>query len=314
MTERIEVRVTAIGWETDTIRRLELRPIRGALPAFTAGAHIDVHLPIGLARSYSLLNTQEERHRYVIGVAREPESRGASRYIHDSVSPGDRLVISSPRNLFALEEAAAQTVLVAGGIGVTPMLSMAKRLDQLGRPWKLHYCCRTRDMAAFLDELAPHGDHVELRLDDENRDFLDIAGLIRAAPQAHFYCCGPKPMLAAFNAATQAAGLPAARVHVEYFQPVADLVPQGGFTVELARSGRTLAVPPGKTILDTLREAGITTTSSCEAGICGECQVTVLAGIPDHQDSVLSDAERSANKSMMICCSGSKSEKLVLDL
>jgi len=314
VTEKIEVRVRAIGWETDAIRRLELRPIDGVLPAFTAGAHIDLHLPIGMTRSYSLLNCQDERHRYVIGVAREPESRGGSRYIHQNIAPGDRLLISAPRNLFALDEAAPRSVLIAGGIGVTPMLSMAKRLDQLGRSWKLHYCCRTRGLAGFLEELAAHGDRIEVRMDDEQQGFLDIAGLIRAAPDAHFYCCGPKPMMAAFTAATQASGLPPARVHVEYFQPVADVEPQGGFLVELAKTGRIIAIPPGKTILETLQAAGVATASSCEAGICGECQVPVLAGIPDHHDSVLGDAERAANRSMMICCSGSKSEKLVLDL
>ncbi|HEX2891575.1 PDR/VanB family oxidoreductase [Vineibacter terrae] len=314
MSNRIEVRVTTITWETDAIRRLEMRALGGALPPFTAGAHVDVHLPTGLSRSYSLLNAPEERHRYVIGVAREPDSRGGSRYLHESVLPGGRLVISAPRNLFALDEAAAHSVLIAGGIGVTPMLSMAKRLDRLGKSWQLHYCCRTRSMAAFLDEIAAHGDRVDLRVDDEHAGFLDIAALIRSTADAHFYCCGPKPMLAAFNGAVAATGLPPARAHVEYFQPVDDGPPPGGFQIELARSNRILTVPPGKSILETVQAAGIAATSSCEAGICGECQVTVLGGIPDHRDLVLSDAERAANTAMMICCSGAKSEKLVLDL
>lgn len=312
--QNIEVCVTAVIAETDAIRRIELQPMAGLLPAFTAGSHIDLHLPIGLSRSYSLLNCQEERHRYVIGVSLEPQSRGGSRYIHEQLTIGGRLGISPPRNLFPLEEGGPMSVLIGGGIGVTPMLSMARRLDALQRPWHLHYCCRTRSAAAFLGDLAPHGAHVEVRLDDENPAFLDIGALMRAAPHAHFYCCGPRPMMAAFEAAAKEADLCSSQKHVEYFQAPGDIESQGGFHVELARSGKALFIPPGKTVLETLKTAGVLTTFSCEAGICGECQVKVLDGIPDHRDAVLSDAERAANKSMMICCSGSKSKKLVLDL
>ena len=308
------MQVADICRETETVRRLELRPMAQALPSFTAGAHIDLHLPVGLSRSYSLLNSQDERHRYVIGVHLEPDGRGGSRYLHERVAVGDELVISAPRNLFPLDEEAETSVLIAGGIGVTPLLSMAKRLDRLSRSWRLHYCCRSRSLAAFHDELALHGHRVKLRFDDECAGFLDIESQMRALPKTHFYCCGPKPMLAAFQAASQAARLPTTQVHVEDFQPISALAPQGGFAVELARSGRTLHIPAGKTILETLHEAGITATSSCEVGICGECQTAVLEGVPDHRDSVLSDAERTSNKSMMICCSGSRSEKLVLDL
>jgi ferredoxin-NADP reductase len=314
VAEKIETRVTAIVWENEAIRRIELRPVAGLLPSFTAGAHIDLQLPIGLSRSYSLLNSQDERHRYVIGVSREPESRGGSRYIHQSLAVGERLMIFGPRNLFPLEESAPMSILIGGGIGITPMLSMAKRLDALQKPWMLHYCCRTRSMTAFLDDLAVHGDRVDVRVDEERAGFLDMTALMRAVPQAHFYCCGPTSMMAAFETAAQAAGLPTAQKHVEYFRPQNDNKPQGGFFVELARSGGVHFIPQGKSILDTLRAAGVVASSSCEAGICGECLVHVLAGVPDHRDSVLSDAERAAGKSMMICCSRSASEKLVLDL
>jgi ferredoxin-NADP reductase len=319
VTARIAVRIAAISQETETIRRLELRAPSDVLPPFTAGAHIDVylpvgHLPVGLSRSYSLLNSQDERHRYVIGVYLEPNGRGGSRYLHEQAVVGGELLISPPRNLFALNEDAATSVLIGGGIGVTPLLAMAKRLDRLNRSWRLHYCCRSRPLAAFHDDLALHGHRVKLRFDDECQGFLDIEGQMRALPGAHFYCCGPKPMLAAFQAAAQAAGLPAAQGHVEDFQPVADLPSQGGFVVELARSGRSLHIPTGKTILETLQQAGVTATSSCEVGICGECQTTVLEGVPDHHDSVLSDAERESNRLMMICCSGAKTAKLLLDL
>ncbi len=314
MTARIAVRVAALCQETETIRRIELQSDDQALPLFTAGAHIDVHLPTGISRSYSLLNSQKEMHRYVIGVYLEPNGRGGSRYFHEQLAVGDELLVSPPRNLFPLNETAESTILIGGGIGVTPLLSMAKRLDRLGKSWRLHYCCRSRPLAAFHDDLELHGHRVKLRFDDECPGFLDIEGQMRALPHTHFYCCGPKPMLASFQAAAQAAELPAAQVHFEDFQPLADAQPQGGFTVELARSGRNFQIPPGKTILETLQQAGVTTTSSCEVGICGECQTTVLEGAPDHRDAVLSDAERARNNVMMICCSGSKSEKLVLDL
>lgn len=311
---RLAVRVTAIGRETSTTKRIELRSLGQELPAFTAGAHIDVHLPTGISRSYSLLNSQAETDRYIIGVYLEPDGRGGSRYLHERLTVGDELSISAPRNLFALNEEASRSILMGGGIGVTPLLSMAKRLDALNKSWRLHYCCRSRSLAAFEPELSELGDRVNRRFDDECEGFLDIECEMRAHPDAHFYCCGPKPMLAAFRAAAQAVGLSSAQLHLEDFQPITDREEQCGFTVELKRSGLTFEIAPGKTILETLHQAGVTATSSCEVGICGECQTRVLEGVPDHRDSVLSDAERASNKVMMICCSGCKSDKLVLDL
>jgi tetrachlorobenzoquinone reductase len=313
--DAIEARVGEILRETSTIIRLELRPCGGPFPAFTAGSHIDLRLPGGLCRSYSLLNSQGERDRYVIGVHLEPNSRGGSRYIHDAVAQGDLLSISHPRNSFALCEDAPQSILIAGGIGITPLLSMARRLHELQKPWKLFYCSRTRGALAFLEDLRPYGGHVELRLDDETQGLLDIASLMRGVPEGHFYCCGPKPMLAAFATAAEAEKIPTGRAHVEHFQPATPLPPPGGgFVVELARSRRSIVIPAGKTILQTLQEAGIATTSACEAGICGACEVEVLEGVPDHKDYVLTDSERASNKKMMICCSGSRSDRLVLDL
>lgn len=316
MTERLQVRVTGNDRETETVRRFELAPVGDSpLPAFTAGAHIDLHLMPNLTRSYSLLNAPADRDRYVIGVALEADSRGGSHHLFDKVAVGDLLTISQPRNLFALEESAPCSILIGGGIGITPLLSMARRLAEIGRPWRLTYCSRSRAVAPFLADLASFGDLVELRFDDEHGDFLDIAALMRNAPQgAHFYCCGPKPMLTAFQAAVETVALPSPRAHVESFTPVAEFGQSGAIVLELKRSGRTVVVPPGTTILDALRAAGISAQSSCESGICGECQVTVLDGIPDHRDSVLTDYEQASNKMMMICCSGAKSEKLILDL
>ncbi len=314
MNKTLQVRISTIRNETADIRLLELTAVEGELPAFAAGAHIDLHLPNGLVRSYSLLNSQAETHRYVIAVAHEADGRGGSRYVHEKLALGDLLTISEPRNLFPVTEDASHSVLIGGGIGITPMLSMANRLQALERSWKLHYLTRSRATSAFLGTLAPYGERVALRFDDEQQGFVDMAALIAAAPEAHFYCCGPKPMMAAFVAAAEQAGVPSERVHIEYFQPPTEVQAQGGFEVELARSHRVIAITPGRTILEVLQDEGVATTSSCEAGICGECQTGVLAGVPDHHDFVLSDAERKSNKVMMICCSGSQSPRLVLDL
>jgi ferredoxin-NADP reductase len=314
-TEIIEARVEAIVQETATVKCLELQAAdRKTLPAFSAGAHIDLHLKNSLTRSYSLLNSQGERHRYLIGVALEQEGRGGSRHLHETIRIGDRIPISHPRNLFALNETASETILIGGGIGVTPLLSMVKRLAEVDRRWHLHYCCRSRVMAPFLNQLEPYTNSVTLRFDDEVRDFLNINALMDAAPEAHFYCCGPKPMMSAFEDAAKKTRLAGDQCHLEYFQPREDITQLNEFAVELARSGKTVVVHPGQTILEVVRSAGVATASSCELGICGECQTTVLEGVPDHHDSVLSDAEREANKTMMICCSSSKSPKLVLDL
>jgi vanillate O-demethylase ferredoxin subunit len=315
MDQKLEVRVKAVIWETPDIRLYDLRPLDGGtLPPFTAGAHIDLHLPMGLARSYSLSNAQDERHRYVVGVAKDAMSRGGSRYIHERLSVGDVISISAPRNNFPLDEAAPHTVLLSGGIGVTPMMSMARRLTQLGRSWHLHYCARNRAAAAFLDDLLPQGDHVSWQFDDEcNGRFLDMVALVREAPpDTHFYCCGPTGMLGAFEAAV--AGLAPERVHVEYFSAKEEASTDGGFLVELARSNKVIAVAEGKTILEALQDAGIDVPYSCMEGVCGSCETRVLAGTPDHRDAILTDSERASNKTMMVCCSGSKSEKLVLDL
>jgi tetrachlorobenzoquinone reductase len=309
----LRVRVKAVVWEAEDIKLFELRDVNGeALPSFTAGAHLDLHLPTGLVRSYSLVNAQTERHRYVIGVARDRASRGGSCWLHDTVRAGDIVTIGAPRNNFRLDEAAPSSVLIAGGIGITPMMSMIKRLAALGAPWELHYGARTRRAAGFLDELAAFPGRIRLRFEDE-AGLLDLAAIVAGAPPgSHFYGCGPHAMLAAFEAATGAH--PPPRVHLEYFTAREAAAVAGGFVVELVRSGRVVAVPVGKSILDALSDAGIAVAHSCLQGICGTCETPVLSGIPDHRDAILSDAERAAGKTMMICCSGAKSEKLVLDL
>jgi len=316
--ETIEVLVKSITYEAEDVVSLDLRP-RGAptLPAFTAGAHIELHLRNGLPRSYSLANPQHERYRYCVAVQMDPASRGGSRFIHETVRAGDILRIGPPRNNFALVEAAERSVLIAGGIGITPIWCMLRRLAALGRPWELFYAARSRPRAAFLDEilaLDPDTRRVHPHFDDESGGaFLDLEAIVRSAsPTTHFYCCGPLPMLAAFEKAT--AALPAETVHVEYFTAKRPVEAAGGFDVVLSRSGRTVFVPEHTTILDALLAAGIAAGHSCLEGVCGTCETTVLEGIPDHRDVVLSARERAGNRTMMICCSGSKTGRLVLDL
>lgn len=321
-TDTRQVRVQAIRYEAAHILSYELRP-EGVgqspeLPNFTAGSHIDVHLPNGLKRSYSILNSEHERDRYVIAVKEDPSSRGGSRYLHKTVRAGDLLTISTPRNNFDLDESASHTVLFAGGIGITPLWSMIQRLHALGRSWELYYCVRTRGDAAFasdIDRLADRDDaRVHMNYDGEAGgkplDFNEVLAKVPAT--AHLYCCGPTPMLAAFRAAAE--GRPSSHIHVEYFAAEDAPVLSGGFTVTLVRSKKEVIVPAGKSILDALLDEGVDIPYSCKEGVCGACETGVLEGIPDHRDTVLSEQERAGNRTMMICCSGCKNDRLLLDL
>lgn len=314
MESSFRARVTAISFAARDTNIYEFaRPDGGPLADVEPGAHIDIALPNGMVRQYSLIYPGCAPDRYAVAVKRDPNSRGGSRFIHDELRVGDLVMITGPRNHFRLEESAGHSVLLAGGIGITPIFCMLQRLQQTrSHPWLLHYSCRTRAEAAFLKELAS-SPQVHLNFDDESGGVLDLANIVGKAPaDAHLYCCGPTPMLAAFEVATK--DWPVERKHVEYF--VSNNAPSldGGFILELKRSGRELAVPAGKSILDVLRDAGIDVSYSCEQGICGACETRVISGVPDHRDSVLTPAEQASNKTVMICCAGSKSEKLVLDL
>jgi ferredoxin-NADP reductase len=317
--ETLQVKVRSITYQAEEINSYELRlPSGGELPTFEAGAHINVHLPNGLIRSYSLLNRQDDRHRYAIAVARDRGSRGGSRFLHEALRVGDMLTISAPRNNFPLWEDARHSLLIAGGIGITPIWSMIQRLDSLGRSWQLYYAARNRHSAALFDELcalraaANHRIHIHFDQEQDGQT-LDIAGIVAAqSPDTHLYCCGPAPMLVAFERATQSRSRET--VHVEYFSAAHAPDVTGGFTVVLAKSGKSMSVPCGKTILDVLLDAGVPVQYSCMEGICSSCETHVLEGEPDHRDVVLSAEERASNKVMMVCCSGSRSEKLVLDL
>lgn len=313
----LQARVRTLRHEAQRIASIELVPLDGAsFPAFTPGAHLDLYLPNGFVRSYSLVNAPEDGARYVIGVLHDANSRGGSRWLHEQLRCGATLTIGAPRNNFALDETAATTLLVAGGIGVTPMLCMYRRLRERGRAVQFVYCARSREQAAFLDELKALGGDVVLHFDDEHggRPFDLAACLARQSHDVHAYCCGPGAMLAAFESACAHAGV--RNVHIERFAPAAPVAPveHAGYTVELARSGRLLFVPAGKALLDALIEADVEVEYSCREGLCGACQTRVLGGCVEHRDAVLTQSERDANNAMMICVSGAKSGTLVLDL
>lgn len=311
----IEVRVEDVAPLAQGIAAYDLRASAGGvLPPFAAGAHIDLYLPQGVVRSYSLVNPQDERHRYVIAVNRDAASRGGSAWVHDTLRAGSALSIGAPRNNFPLAEAASHSVFIAGGIGITPLWCMIQRLRALGRSWELVYCARTRAHAAFRTDLEALGPAVRFNFDGEpGGRMLDLAATVAAAPpDADLYCCGPVPMLEAFERAT--ADRPPSQVHVEYFSAKAPPASEGGYTLVLARSRLSFEVAKGKTIIDALIEKGFDAPYSCLEGVCGTCETRVIEGTPDHRDLVLSKAEREANRTMMICCSGSKTPKLVLDL
>ena len=309
----INVRVVSIRDAARDTRLYAFAREDGApLPAGEPGAHIGVHLPNGVMRQYSLVQADAVPTRYVVGIKRDANSRGGSGWIHDHLREGMVLTIEPPRNNFPLAEGAPHSVLFAGGIGITPIWCMVHHLQVQARPWQLYYSSRSRADAAFLNELEPLG-HTHFHFDDEAGGFLDVAGAVARAPKdAHLYCCGPVPMLAAFEAAASA--WPREQVHVEYFTAKETAALDGGFTVECAQSGKQFFIPPGRRILHVLREGGIQISSSCEEGICGACEIGVLAGIPDHRDAILSEAERNENKTMFVCCSGAKTDKLVLDV
>jgi phthalate 4,5-dioxygenase reductase subunit len=319
MSEALRLKVRAIAELTPRIRSFELVPLgRGEdLPAFTAGSHLTVHLPSGLERQYSLCNDPAERHRYVIAVQREEAGRGGSAEMFAAVHVGDVLSVGVPRNLFPLHDAGDEAaVLVAGGIGVTPILAMARHLAAVRRPFSVLYLARDPDAAAFLEDfaaLASTGVSVTIHHDggDPARGF-DLGAFLAALPEtAHVYCCGPAGLMAAVAALGAARG---ERMHFEHFAN-ADAAPKSGdraFVVTLARSGRDVAIPADRSILDTLLEAGLDIDYSCTEGTCGTCITRLLAGEADHRDRVLLPSERADH--IVICCSRARGERLVLDL
>ena len=311
----LTVRVQAMRFEAQSIVSVELvSPQAAELPAFTAGAHIDPHLGNGVVRSYSLLNAVAERHRYVVGVLNDRNSRGGSRYVHEQLRVGSTLSISLPRNNFALDESAAHSVLIAGGIGITPISCMLQALRGQGKSAELLYCARSRTEAAFTDTLLALP-QVHSHFDAEQGTPPDLRAFLAAkSKDAHFYCCGPTPMLQAFETICEELGL--AHVHIERFSAGASAAAVQGdaYVAELARSKKSITVPAGKSLLDALLDAGLDVEHSCREGVCGACETKVLEGEPEHRDGVLSKSEKASNKTMMVCVSGCKGRRLVLDL
>ena len=315
----IEVVVTARHDEAVDICSYELAAADGqALPAFSAGAHIDVHLADGLVRQYSLCNHPQERHRYLIGVLKDAASRGGSQALHEQVRQGDRLRISAPRNLFALHEGAERSLLFAGGIGITPILAMAEALARDGAPFELHYCARSSERAAFLARLraAPFADRVQVHFDEQPETRLDAAQVLaNPQPGQHLYVCGPAGFMAHVLDTAKAQGWGEDHLHREYFAPLAvDTSADGSFAVKLNRCGRTFQVPADKTVVQVLESHGVEVPISCEQGVCGTCLTRVLEGVPEHRDLFLTEEEQAANDQFTPCCSRARSALLVLDL
>lgn len=291
------------------------RPDGGRLPDWAPGAHIDVTLANGAMRQYSLCGDRWDAHSYRVGVLRETDGRGGSAYVHDELVVGDVVTFGGPRNNFVLVPS-PRYLFVAGGIGITPLVPMVHQADLIGADWALLYGGRSRSSMAFLDDLARHGDRVRVHPQDE-RGLLPLeAWLGRAREDTVVYCCGPGPLLDAVQHSVDRAGWASHRLRTERFTAAEVGAPMRDepFEVELARTGTTVTVPPQVSVLTAARAAGATTLSSCEQGTCGTCETTVLAGVPDHRDSLLADHERSAGDCMFPCVSRSCTDRLVLDL
>ncbi|MFF3753254.1 PDR/VanB family oxidoreductase [Streptomyces sp. NPDC002018] len=316
-----QVRLEAAGVVSLTL----VDPDGAGLPPWAPGAHIDLRLPSGTVRQYSLCGPPDDPLSYTVAVLREEHGRGGSVEVHDTALTGRVLRARGPRNHFPLVDA-AHYLFLAGGIGVTPILAMARRAAAADASWELYYGGRSRRSMAFTEELsAVGGDRVHIVPQDE-QGILPVVRLIDAAPPGTaVYCCGPEAMVGAVTRAC-AVSRPGA-LHVERFGAPPDGPPDGGaagargpspgaagFTVELRRSGVTLDVPPDRTLLDVVREAVPEVGFSCEEGYCGSCETKVLAGVPEHHDTVLSDQERERGDTMMICVGRSASRLLTLDL
>jgi ferredoxin-NADP reductase len=308
------LRVTSKDVQADGVLTLELAaPSGGRLRDWTPGSHIDLALPNGLTRQYSLCGDRWDPFTYRVGVLREPQSRGGSRYVHDLLQVGDLVGVGGPRNNFALVPS-EQYLFVAGGIGVTPILPMVGQAELLGADWRLLYGGRQRGSMAFLDELAQYGDRVVVRPQDEY-GLLDLAGFLGEPRKGvRIYACGPGPLLAALERIC--GNWPPYSLRTERFVAAEAGAPArtAPFEVELARSGTTVTVTPDVTVLEALNRIGVDVLSSCRRGVCGTCEIPVLAGRPDHRDALLDDDERDADDCMYVCVSRSLEQRLVLDL
>ena len=319
-TSILSVRVARKQLEAVDICTFELVAADGRpLPAFSAGSHVDVQLPGGITRQYSLCNDPTESHRYLIGVLRDPASRGGSEAMHDQVAEGQLLEISVPKNHFPIAHEARRHLLLAGGIGVTPVLCMAERLANTGGDFEMHYCTRSLERTAFHQRIADSSfaPRVQFHFDDgDAAQKLDIAALL-ATPAAgvHLYVCGPKGFMDAVLGTARARSWPEPQLHYEFFAGEAvKSDSDASFEVQLASSGKIVLVPADKTVIQALTEVGVDVPFSCEQGVCGTCLTRVIEGVPDHKDMYLTPEEQAANDQFLPCCSRAKTQRLVLDL
>lgn len=309
----LELRLRAMTWEAPGVLSLELvAPDERDLPAFEPGAHIDLHLPGGIMRQYSLCGDPADRSHYRVAI-RAVAGGQSSQFVHRKLRPGETIGVSFPRNNFPLVDA-PRYVFVAGGIGITPLIPMMRAASAKGRPWTLLYCNKRNEDAPFLREIQALGGEVSLH-STEAGTRLDVAQQLSAARKdTVVYCCGPEGLMTAVETAT--AAWPEDTVRFEWFTPRSrpEDEASGSFEVVCEQSGVTLTVPPDKSVLATLNDAGIDVPCSCTQGICGTCEVRVLAGEVDHRDSILSSSERAANTTMMTCVSRARGPRLVLDI
>lgn len=315
----LQVKVVRKTREAQDICGFELASLDGRpLPAFSAGSHIDVHVPGGLTRQYSLCNPSGEQHRYRIAVLRDAASRGGSVAMHDALNEGDTLEISEPRNHFPLH-AAPRTLLFAGGIGVTPLLCMAERLAEIGADFALHYSTRSPERTAFREHIAaaPYAPRVQFHFDDgAPQQKLDLEALI-ATPDTgtQLYVCGPGGFIEHVVGTAKRLGWPAEQIHLEYFGAAPrDTSTDAGFEVKIASTGQVIPITPEQTVVQALQQHGIEILTSCEQGVCGTCITRVLEGEPDHKDMYFTDEEHAKNDQFTPCCSRARSRLLVLDL
>lgn len=292
-------------------------PAGAALPAFSAGAHVDLHLGPDLVRQYSLCGDPARRDVYRLGILKDPQSRGGSLAAHAGLGEGTEIWASLPRNHFPLVAGAKRSVLIGGGIGITPMIAMAHALSAEGGDFELHYRGRSRAACAFLGELAaaPFSQRVHTHFSDEGgRESFDLASILgQPAPGTHVYVCGPTGFMNAVIDGAKALGFADATIHREFFQVETD-TSGDAFEIEARRSGVTLKVEAGQSMVDALATVGIKVKVSCEQGVCGTCLCDVIEGTPDHRDVYLTDEEKADNDQILLCCSRAKTPRLVLDI
>jgi ferredoxin-NADP reductase len=311
------LRIRTMTWEAEGVLSITLvDPLGQSLPAWEPGAHLDLDLPAGLTRQYSLCSDPCQLDHYRIAVLHEPVGRGGSAVIHSSLRPGDLLTVRGPRNHFELV-ASQRYLFIAGGIGITPIFAMLCEVERTGADWKLLYGGRSRASMAFTGELLQYGDKVLLAPQDEV-GLLPLGDWLGTPdPTTKVYCCGPERLITATEERCKKAGWPTDSLHVERFAPKAEEIPAGreqAFEVVCRTSEQSVIVEPGWSVMEALRQAGVEVPSSCEEGVCGSCETDVLEGTPDHRDSILTDSERAEGRTMFVCVSRALSPRLVLDL